>query len=127
MTIKEMDKRYFTAMLFLLLAGFTSVHADDSLAGLTDPTRPYGSAGEWSRGHAGLVLQSTLVSPRRRLAVINGREFTVGEHVGGAEITAIRPYEVVLSRAGKQSSLRLLPKLGIERRIDEGAPDAATP
>jgi hypothetical protein len=99
--------------------------ADDPLAGLADPTRPsaYGSGGE-SGARAGLVLQSTVVSPERTLAVISGQRVAVGEKIQGAEVVAIRPYEVILNRAGKQSALRLLPKSDVEKRTIEAIPDA---
>jgi len=122
-----MDKRYIAALLLLLFVDIASAHADDSLTGLIDPTRPYSAGAMSSQSRGGLVLQSTLVSPRRRLAVINGHAFSVGERIGGAKIVAIRSYEVILSRAGKQNTLRLVPKLGIERQRDDDVPHAAIP
>ena len=118
---KECSTLLAVAVLALLVAGTARAHAAASLSGLADPTRPY-AAGS---GGTGLVLQSTLVSPLERIAVINGRTFTLGDRVGGAEIVGIRPYGVVLRRAGRQTVLPLLPTLNIERRSDDILPSAA--
>ncbi|MHB8535922.1 MAG: hypothetical protein ACYDBW_10830 [Sulfuricaulis sp.] len=87
--------------------------AGDIPAGLKDPTRPsYVAATVGAKvQHSGPVLQSTLVSASQRRAVISGRTYTVGEKLAGAVITDIQPYEVTLMRAGRESRLRLLPKL----------------
>lgn len=63
----------------------------------------------------GPVLQSTLVSPQRKSAVISGRSVKIGDTFEGALITDITPYEVRLSKGGTQTSLRLLPKLAKEK------------
>lgn len=77
-----------------------------------DPTRPPGanaqSAGEGEMA-AGPRLQSVLIAPNRRLAVINGEMVPLGGKVGEAKVVAIRETEVVL-RAGDQTEvLRLTP------------------
>ena len=119
-------RTYLLILLGLLMAGPT--WAGDPLDGLADPTRPSSRsvAGDGvSRG--GLVLQSTLVSPRRRVAIISGQRVSVGGKIGGAEVVAIRPYEVILSRSGKESTLRMLPKSDVEKRSVEAAPNADKP
>lgn len=98
--------------------------ASDPLEGLADPTRPShrGVVAEQNRG--GLVLQSTQVSAQQQVAVISGQRLTVGSKIGGAEVVAIRPFEVILRRSGKETVLRLLPKLPVEKHKNESAPDA---
>lgn len=108
------------AVLMAGLAGISAVsRAGDVPAGLTDPTRPSYVAvtAEPKAQHRGLVLQSTFVSVSQRHAVISGRSYTVGDKLGGAVIADIRPYEVVLKRAGRESRLRLLPKLAKDASI----------
>ncbi len=92
-------------------------------ATLVDPTRPAdvaeipaagGSGGARARGPE---LQYTMISPSRRVAVINGKSFIVGEKFEGAVIVDIRPYEVILSKAGRETSLRLLPKVVTKKEI----------
>ena len=110
------------------LVASTPLWADDLLDSLVDPTRP-SSHGPTTSGlsRGGLVLQSTLVSPERRVAVISGQPLSIGGRIGGAEVVAIQPFQVILSRSGKQSALRMLPKLDVEKRIVEAAPNADNP
>jgi MSHA biogenesis protein MshK len=72
---------------------------------LPDPTRPPASLGLETAEMAppvGPILQSTLISPGRRQAIINGRVVRVGDKVGSAEVAEIREGEVVL-RNGKET------------------------
>lgn len=97
--------------------------SDCTLAGaigvgeLPDPTRPLGGrAAAPARAPAPVqpapdVLQSILVSPQRRLAVISGRMVGVGDRVGDSEVVEILPYEVVLQRSGQQVRMRLMSRL----------------
>lgn len=83
----------------------------------SDPTQPMGHV---VTPHAapsrpsGPVLQSTLVSPQRRLAVISGKQVRVGDTVNGAVVTEISQYEVRIRQGGRETTLRLLPKLNKE-------------
>jgi hypothetical protein len=103
------------------MAGFVAgSQADESLAGLVDPTQPaYSgtSGGTAASKPTGPMLQSTFISTSQRRAVISGKSYTVGDKFGGGVITEIQPYEVVMQRAGKESHLRLLPKLAKETVI----------
>lgn len=56
------------------------------------------------------VLQSTLVSPQRRLAVIDGKRLRIGDRFNGAVITEISQYEVRMKKGGRVTTLRLLPQ-----------------
>jgi len=89
------------------------VLAGDLPEGLTDPTSPsLGSATtEAAEYHSGPVLQSTFISSGSRRAVISGRSYRVGDQVGGAVITDIQAYEVILKQGAHETHLRLLPKL----------------
>jgi len=86
------------------------------LKGLPDPTRPY-TAGPGAVTSAptpeatGPVLQSTMISPTGRRAVISGRSYRVGDKIDGAVITDIQPYEVTLKRGDRVNRLRMLPRL----------------
>jgi hypothetical protein len=86
---------------------------------LSDPTRPNrGSASPVSVTPVfrGPVLQATRVSAQNKLAIISGRAVTVGDAVDGAVVADIRPYEVVLRRGGRETTLRLLPKLTVNKK-----------
>lgn len=97
-----------TALLAASLAGATP---------LPDPTRPADAPVARARSAAapaGPVLQSTLVSPTRRTAVIDGRVVGVGDEVHGGTVIEIQPYEVRIHKNGRDASLRLLPRLAKE-------------
>lgn len=98
---------------------------------LADPTRPPSvtteSAGE-SSPPAGPTLQSILISPTRRLAVISGQEVAQGGRYGDATVTSITESTVLLRFADRRETLRLLPDVKKrERRIaDAAAADKGT-
>ncbi len=100
------------SLVLTLAAGWGPAYA---LADLADPTRPFMAAqpvgGAAPPPPAELVLELTLVSPARRVAMINGRTYEVGGSVGGALIMGIRPYEVILTRGGRATHLRFFPKV----------------
>ena len=109
------------AIIIAGLAGMMAAAAADDFPGLADPTQPaYGVAAGAGAGAgalarpAGPLLQSTFISANQRRAVIGGRSYTVGDKFGGGTITDIQPYEVVLKQAGRESRLRLLPRLAKE-------------
>lgn len=84
---------------------------------LGDPTRPPGTAGLADGAEPGAQssapqLQSILISPQRRLAVINGQTVALGGRIGDATLLAISETGVVLRRGGQLETLRLLPDAG---------------
>jgi hypothetical protein len=56
---------------------------------------------------AALVLQSTLVSPSQRSAIINGQRYRLGDAVGDARLEAIGPGWVRLRSPTGSTELRL--------------------
>ncbi len=81
---------------------------------LDDPLRPPGAIVQQKLApRAGAaprpVLTSTLIADGRRLAVINGRQVSVGEAIGDAVVIDIQPAQVQLRRRGRTETLRLLP------------------
>lgn len=103
--------------IFAVIFVAVSVNSVSLNAAMVDPTRPptWGSVSAKPRAatikRRGLQLQTTLVSPGRRMAIINGRSYSVGSRVGKATIVEIKPFEVVLEKAGKKTKLRLLPRV----------------
>ena len=88
----------------------------------TDPTRPPMSAPSVSRAggaasneQIGPVLQSTMVSPYRKSAVISGKKVKIGDSYEGSVVVDITPYEVRMTRGGRETSLRLAPKLTTDK------------
>lgn len=97
-------------------ASAVPVQAHRPVAGpaLPDPTRPPGKSpagrGTGVRGVARWVLSSTLISPDRRLATINGRIVAVGQRVvGGAVVEEIQPAQVRLRLRSRRFYVKLLP------------------
>jgi len=113
-----MSRLFIFIMMLAGLAGNASVRADDAIDRLPDPTRPSlaNEAGDGSAIRQGLQLQSTMISTRRRIAVINGQRLTIGDRIQGASVTEIQPFQVTLQRAGRDIQLRLLPPLAKEKR-----------
>jgi hypothetical protein len=81
----------------------------DRFAGLVDPTRPSSAYADVEPAYAGPVLQSTMIAPGTKRAIISGKTYRVGDPLGAAVVVDIRPYEVVLNQNGLESRLRLVP------------------
>ncbi len=82
-----------------------------SAAPFADPTRPPGAAEEAGDGasRSGLRLESVLLSPQRKLAVISGQEVRLGERLGDGRVVRITPTEVAIQRGGEVEVLKLFP------------------
>ena len=92
---------------------------------LTDPTRPPNApvAGEAPEsGPPGTQLQSVLISPSRKLAVINGTMVPLGGMVGEAKLVKITESEVVLQKGSETEVLKLFP--GVDKQLVKRAPRA---
>lgn len=111
----------------LFAAGVTAVHAQV----LRDPTRPPGtSAIKAVPGSAqgGLVLQSILISPERKAAVISGKVVGPGETVDGYMLVGIAEDVAVLKNGDKIQRLRLYPAVDMKRQRDvSGGSDGVQP
>jgi MSHA biogenesis protein MshK len=84
---------------------------------LPDPTRPANQS-DWNSGMtatSGPVLQSVLISPQRKIAIISGQAVSVGEKFGGATLIRISEGSVVLRSDNKLQTLKLFPD--IEKRV----------
>ncbi|MEK7815911.1 MAG: hypothetical protein AAB294_03725 [Pseudomonadota bacterium] len=96
-------------------------HAAEDLGKLLDPTRPHQAGPEApvtaQEAVTGPELQSTMISTVFRRAIISGRTYKVGDKIDGAVIADIQPYEVTLKQRGRETRLRLLPRLTKEPRI----------
>jgi MSHA biogenesis protein MshK len=111
------------AAIALLMMGLAA-HAQT----LRDPTRPPGAAA--ARGapmaEGGLVLQSILLSPQRKAAVISGKVIGPGESVDGYMLVGISEGEAVLKNGDKIRRLRLYPAVDMKhQREPQGGSEAA--
>jgi MSHA biogenesis protein MshK len=114
--------RSVNALLLLAVAIAAPAHAQ----ALSDPTRPpsYSEAGRDAepRASMGPVLQSVIVSGGRKLALIDGRTYTVGDKVGEAKLVAISGSEVTLREPGGNKILRLTPDVQKTTAAPKGPP-----
>lgn len=93
-------------MVFVLLClmGIQMLVMPDAVAALRDPTMPYANASTegTSSNEDSYVLQSILISPMRKLAMINGKLVGVGSEIQGARILVISKNHVVLLVSGRK-------------------------
>ena len=107
-----MVHRRFILALFLLAV--TAVSAAESYSGLPDPTRPIYLSGKGrisddsGSKKTALSLDSILISPGYRAAIINGRLLKEGEKIGQSKVSAIHANKVELSQAGERTTLVLV-------------------
>jgi len=90
---------------------------------MTDPTRPpgaYATGDPDAGGEAGggPVLQSVMISPTRKAAIISGEMVKLGEKFGDAVLVKVAENEVVLKTGDATQVLKMYP--GVEKR--EAAP-----
>ena len=85
----------------------------------SDPTRPpseyaTGTGEPAADGGGGLTLQSVLISPAYKAAIISGVMVKEGEKLGEAVLVKVAENQVVLRTAGVSQVLKLHP--GVEKR-----------
>ncbi len=106
------ESKSWKATGLLILMAATS---QPLLAQLPDPTRPPDYTPEVQASDASAeenrswVLSSVLISPARRVAVLNGRTVSRGDAIGDAVVIDIKPAQVVLVRDGRELTVQLLP------------------
>ena len=80
--------------------------------GIADPTLPppgFSTSENAEEAVRGPVLQSIMIRPHSRSAIISGERVTLGGNYGNARVTAIRETEVVLRSNSGTEVLRLYP------------------
>lgn len=106
-----MVKRVRTTLFALILG----VGAAQAMAAevLPDPTRPPAAAGVETPGAAtaGPVLQSVMIRPGRRTALISGQLLAEGERFGDAKLIKISEGEVILAGPEGRQTLKLFPEV----------------
>ena len=99
--------------------------------GLTDPTRPPSGLDVTASGArsaeaapASLVLESVLIHPDSRIAIISGERLALGQKIRGLRLVKIADTEVVLLDGGERRTLKLYPsaqkKLALPNRPQPG-------
>ncbi len=106
------------ALVFLLLVS-GRIHAET----LPDPTRPpmeVGAAKRIASAPSGPVLQSILISPHRKAAIIDGKTVLLGETFEGGMLVGIGEGEVTVRMGGELTTLKLFP--GVIKRSAKEKP-----
>ena len=79
---------------------------------MNDPTRPPNATPEGASEQARVpVLQSVMITPHGRAAIINGERVELGGKFGDARVLKITETEVVLRSAGRTEVLKLYPNV----------------
>jgi MSHA biogenesis protein MshK len=86
-------------------------------ANFTDPTRPPNVADNQVAAVAGggPRLESVLIAPDRRLAVISGQQVRLGEKFGDGRVVRITASEVVIRSGDSTETLKLFP--AVEKKL----------
>ncbi len=85
---------------------------------MTDPTRPPGAQSATGEAQTGPVLQSVMLSPARKVAVISGQVVPLGGRYGEARLVRLSESEAVLRNGTETTVLRLYPQ--VEKRAVRG-------
>lgn len=97
--------------LAVLYAATSAAHG----ASMADPTRPPGATagdeGQSALSAPGAKLESVLIAPDRRIAIIGGQAFRVGEKYGEGRIVRITETEVVIRGPEASETLKLYPEV----------------
>lgn len=113
------------SVLLIVLAGaIGSASASEQIT--TDPTRPpAGFAAEAPKGAvAGNQLQSVMISPTRKSAIINGVPVELGKKYGDAVLTKVGEDEVVLESGSSRQVLKLHPAVDKKIEVVQAVPVA---
>lgn len=108
--------RHLRNLIFMMIASCVAVTA--GAQGLTDPTRPPGALAAVSGDGAvsgGPVLQSVMLSPARKVAVISGEIVVLGGRYGSARLVKLTETEAVLKEGAETKVLKLFPL--VEKRM----------
>lgn len=99
---------------FVLAAAVTGTV---SAQALNDPMRPPAAYAEAESGGSeagGPVLQSVMISPTLKAAIINGEMVKLGGKFGNAKLVKVSESEVVLKSGDETQVLKMYP--GVEKR-----------
>ncbi len=109
-------RRHTLVLAALVCAVTASMAASQTLR---DPTRPPAMSAKGAAGKiepSGWILQSVLISPERRYAIINGEVVPIGGSIAGAELVAVSAERVTLRTRDGLRVVHLFPdvtRLGV--------------
>lgn len=94
---------------------------------LQDPTRPASAVGTDMdvAGAQGPVLQSILIGPDRKVAIISGQAVALGGQYNGSKLVSVSETQVILRNGSELQTLRLFPDIDKHRSFADGATSKA--
>ena len=120
-----LNRSVATRRIALIAAMFLFPVAVSSQGIAIDPTRPpvgyLATEADAGEGGGGMMLQTIMISPTQKTAIINGVVVKLGEKYGDAVLTRVAENEVVLRSGGVNRVLKLYP--GVDKR-EAGQPTA---
>ena len=87
------------------------VSLESVAAAFADPTRPATFTPSTASPAGRPRLESVLIAPDRRIAIISGQRVQVGDRIYGAEVVSITEGAVVLRSGQESETLALFPQL----------------
>jgi len=115
-----------SALILALGAMLALLPAVTSAQIATDPTRPAtGFVAEVPEGAVANQLQSVMISPTRKAAIINGVVVELGQKYGDAVLMRVGEDEVVLKSGDSQQVLKLHP--AVEKKVEVARADPVAP
>jgi hypothetical protein len=115
-----------SALILALGAVLALLPAVASAQITTDPTRPPAqAAAEVPQGAVANQLQSVMISPTRKAAIINGVVVELGQKYGDAVLMRVGEDEVVLKSGDSQQVLKLHP--AVEKKVEVARADPVAP
>lgn len=90
--------------LRIIIATMLIVVANSCLGAdfMRDPTRPYSVREQTAATAPRFLVNAIIISPERRVAIVNGRRVGVGDSVGNATVIAIEKEKMILELNGKR-------------------------
>jgi MSHA biogenesis protein MshK len=80
-------------------------------APFADPTQPPVVSDSIGATSGGTRIESILIAPDRRVAVISGQQVTIGSRIGSGTVVRITETEVVVRGAEGEQTLKLFPEV----------------
>jgi len=106
--------RTFLVFLALALPGWQNAAAQQVGADPTQPPAVILSNTPGAQGAGGSLLQSVIITPTQRVAIIGGERVSLGGKYGDARVVKITANEVVLRSSTGAETLRMYPDVEIK-------------
>ena len=95
----------------LVLALAAMLAAAAQAAPFADPTQPPAITPGEPGSAGGQRVESILIAPDRRLAVVGGQQVTIGSRIGAGTVVRISETEVVVRGGDGEQTLKLIPEI----------------